>query len=174
MTEPRTEEASPPEQRSSVWRWWKSLAEEDRAGRAELRRCGTVAEVAFTAPYHRLLQRLGSRLANGDAARVAVAAAVLAHVDDEPAAPSSLARQMGTPRGDAEGPLVSDTRFRHLIRNEAPDELLRELVRTVRQLDRKVSVDVLFRDVMRWDEPTRVRWARDFYEAAPPEPKKKD
>ena len=44
--------------RSGVWSWWKNLNDEDRAGRAELRRCGTVVEVAFTAPYHRLLRRL--------------------------------------------------------------------------------------------------------------------
>jgi CRISPR system Cascade subunit CasB len=173
VNEARAEEASPTEHRSSVWRWWKSLAEEDRAGRAELRRCGTVGEVAFTAPYHRLLQRLGSRLGEGDAKRVAVLVAVLAHVDEEPAEDSSLARRMGTPKGEGQGPLVSDARFRHLLRNEEPDELLRELVRAIRQLDRKASVDSIFRDVMRWDEPTRMRWAREFYEASAPVPTKK-
>lgn len=173
MTEPLVEEAPSAEHRSSVWRWWRSLAEEDRAGRAELRRCGTVGEVAFTAPYHRLLQWLGSRLGEGDAKRVAVLAAVLAHIDEEPAEASSLAKRMGTPKGDGLGPTVSDARFRHLLRNEEPDEMLRELVRSIRQLDRRASVDTLFRDVMRWDEPTRMRWARDFYEASAPAPKKK-
>jgi CRISPR system Cascade subunit CasB len=173
VSEPQAEEASPTEHHSSVRRWWKSLAEEDRAGRAELRRCGTVGEVAFTAPYHRLLQRLGSRLGEVDAKRVAVLAAVLAHVEEEPAGESSLARRMGTPKGEGQGPLVSDARFRHLLRNEEPDELLRELIRAVRQLDRKASVDPLFRDVMRWDEPTRMRWAREFYEASAPVSKQK-
>jgi len=157
-----------PAQRSSVWGWWKNLNEEDRAGRAELRRCGTVAEVAFTAPYHRLLRRLGSRLGEGDAKRVAALAAVLAHVEEEPTDGGSLARRMGIAKGKDQGSVVSDARFRHVLRNEEPDELMRELVRVVRQLDRKVSVEPLFKDLMKWDEPTRTRWARDYYEAAPP------
>lgn len=158
---------------SSVWRWWRSLLDEDRGGRAELRRCGTVAEVAFTAAYHRLLLRLGSRLSEGDAKRVAVAAAVLAHVEAEPQSPASLARQMARPNADADRPAVSDARFRHLVRNEDPDEMLRELVRAIRQLDRTASVDALFRDLVRWDERTRLRWARDYYEALPSTPDKK-
>lgn len=170
MSEATPEVAATNEPRSSVWRWWNELQTDDRAGRAELRRCGTSAEVAFTAPYHRLLQRLGSRLSEGDARRVAAIAAVLAHVEQEPkdhAQFAQFAKAMGTPKSEGLGPVVSDSRFRHLLRNEEPDELLRELVRVVRQLDRTASIDPLFRDLMKWDEPTRMRWARAFYEAAP-------
>lgn len=159
--------AASKEHASSVWRWWNELQTDDRSGRAELRRCGTAAEVAFTAPYHRLLQRLGSRLNEGDARRVASVAAVLAHVEKEPRDLAPLAKAMGTPKAEGQGPIVSDSRFRHLLRNEEPDELLRELVRVVRQLDRTASVDALFRDLMKWDEATRMRWARSFYEASP-------
>jgi CRISPR system Cascade subunit CasB len=155
------------EERSSIWRWWKSLSDEDRAGRAELRRCATVTEVAFTAPYHRLLRWLGSRLKEGDARRVAAIAAVLAHVESEPDNGGSLAKRMGKPKGEGQASVVSDARFRHLVRNEDPDEMMRELARVVRQLDRKASVEALFRDLMTWDERTRMRWARDYYEAAP-------
>lgn len=153
------------EPRSTVWRWWKNL-DDDRAGRAELRRCGTVSEVAFTPAYHRLLRWLGSRLGEGDARKVAAIAAVLAHVEQEPADGAGLARQMGAHASDR-GPVVSDVRFRHLIRSEEPGELMRELVRIVRQLGRTAAVDTLFKDLMRWDEATRMRWARDYYEAAP-------
>jgi CRISPR system Cascade subunit CasB len=155
------------EEHSSVWRWWKSLCDEDRSGRAELRRCANVAEVAFTAPYHRLLRWLGSRLGEGDARRVAVIAAVLAHIESEPIDGAPLASRMAKAKGDGESSAVSDARFRHLIRNEDPDEMLRELVRVVRQLDREAAVDPLFRDLMSWDERTRMRWARDYYESAP-------
>jgi CRISPR system Cascade subunit CasB len=152
------------EHRSSVWRWWKSL-DEDRAGRAELRRCGTVGDVAFTAAYHRLLRRLGSRLAEADARCVAAIAAVLAHVEKEPLGDASLARLMGT-HADNAGPIVSDSRFRQLLRSEDPEELMRGLIRVVRQLNRIAPVDGLFRDLTRWNEVTRTRWARDYYEAA--------
>lgn len=165
MTDTNPEAQAPAtESRSTVWRWWKDL-DEDRAGRAELRRCGTVSDVAFVPAYHRLLRRLGSRLALSDARRVAAIAAVLSHVETEPASGGSLARQMGSKVGD-KGPAVSDARFRHLIRSEDPEELLRELVRVVRQLGRVAAVDALFKDLMRWDEETRMRWARDYYEAA--------
>jgi len=167
MSEAKPEVSTPSEPHTSVWRWWNELQTDDRAGRAELRRCGTAAEVAFTAPYHRLLQRLGSRLSEGDARRVAAIAAILAHVEKEPKDRASFAKAMGTPKSAKLGSVVSDSRFRHLLRNEEADELLRELVRVVRQLDRVASVDSLFRDLMKWDEPTRMRWARAFYEAAP-------
>lgn len=167
MTDAIPAETSATEHRSSAWRWWKNLNEEDRAGRAELRRCGSVAEVAFTAPYHQLLRRLGSRLKEGDAMRVAALAAILSHVEDEPASGASVARQMGTAKSEGQNSIVSDSRFRHLLRADDADDLMREMIRIVRQLDRKVPVDAMFRDLMRWDEKTRMQWARDFYEAAP-------
>ena len=167
MSDVPAPENQPVEERSSLWRWWKSLSDEDRAGRAELRRCATVAEVAFTAPYHRLLRWLGSRLKEGDARRVAAIAAVLAHVESEPDDGGSLAKRMGKPKGEGQASVVSDARFRHLVRNEDPDEMMRELVRVVRQLDREASIEALFRDLMTWDERTRMRWARDYYEATP-------
>jgi len=160
-------EKSAVEEHSSIWRWWKSLSDEDRAGRAELRRCASVAEVAFTAPYHRLLRWLGSRLAEGDARRIAAIAAALAHVESEPSDGASFAKRMSRPKGDGQTSAVSDARFRHLLRNDDPDEMMRELVRVIRQLDREASVEALFRDLMIWDERTRMRWARDYYEAAP-------
>lgn len=166
MTESVSRSAEPAEPRSSVWRWWNDLQTEDRAGRAELRRCATPAEVAFTAPYHRLLQRLGSRLKETDARRVAAIAAVLSHVEREPADRVPLPKAMGAPRVAGGDPVVSDSRFRHLLRSEDPCEILRELVRVVRHLDRITAVDPLFHDLMRWDEATRMRWAREFYEAA--------
>lgn len=159
-----SQSANPVEEpRSTVWRWWKGL-DQDRAGRAELRRSGGVGEVAFTSAYHRLLRGLGSRLGEGDARRVAAIAAILAHVEREPEDGAVLARRAGMTAGDG-GALVSDSRFRHLLRSEDPEDLMRELIRVVRQLGRCASVEPLFRDLMRWDEGTRMRWARDYYEA---------
>lgn len=166
MSEQQVVHAPEPEQRSSVWRWWKSL-DEDRAGRADLRRCGTPAEVAFTPAYHGLLRRLGSRLGEGDARRVAALAAILSHVEREPAQESSLARQMGAPKAEGQGSTVGDSRFRHILREEDPEAVMRELIRVVRQLDRCATVDRLFTDLMSWNEHIRTRWAQDFYEAAP-------
>lgn len=166
MSEPKTAQSPAQESRSSVWRWWKSL-DSDRAGRAELRRCGTPAEVAFTAAYQRLLRMLGSRLGEGDARRVAVIAAVLSHIETEPAERATLARRMGSAEGGDSAAPVSDSRFRHIIRTDDPEELMRGLIRVVRQVGRTASVEPLFHDLMNWSEATRMRWANDYYEAQP-------
>lgn len=160
--------ADPNSHHSSTWHWWSSLQEEDRAGRAELRRCGTLAEVAFTSAYHRLLKRLGSRLSRADERQLAALAAVLAHIETEPGGAESLARTMASPKGGSTeaGARVSEARFRQVIRCTDPEELMRDLIRVVRQLDRKADVDSLSRDLNRWTEETRLKWARDYFENA--------
>jgi CRISPR type I-E-associated protein CasB/Cse2 len=143
------------------------MQEHNRAGRAELRRCQSATEVAFVPSYHALLQRLGSRLNEVDARRVALVAAVLSHVEREPHGAPSLGRQMGQSDG---GPArISDSRFRHLLTGADDETTLRELVRVVRQLKREASVERLAQDLMHWDDAVRLRWARDYYEttAAP-------
>ena len=158
-------DVSPPSlsPKSTWWRWWRELQDEDRSGRAELRRCGTTADIAFTRPFHRLLQWLGSRLAEKDARRVALVAAVLSHVESD-AAGESLAGRMGQPKAGSTEAVISDVRFRHLLTADDDDATLRELVRVVRQLGRVAPVDLLSRDLMEWNDRVRLRWARDYYE----------
>ncbi len=145
-------------------RWWRAL-QERRGDRASLRRCRSVLDVALEPAFHDLLKRLGSRLKEVDRDRVAAVAAILAHVEkDEPA--WSIAELMARPKGDK--PVVSDARFRRLLRLESPDELMHELVRVIGMLGGEAPVAPLASDLARWGDPIRKRWALAYYEKAEP------
>ncbi len=162
------------EQKESLWRsWWRQL-QTDRGGRAELRRCGNVAEAAFVEPYHLLRRMKGNPEGELDLQRLALIAAALAHVEEDHAQGGSLAAAMASPAG--EKPIVSDSRFRQMLRTEERefDDRLRELVRALRQLKGQANVDKLATDLWWWNEKTRRRWALDYYERAAPEKKSKD
>ena len=163
MTEPAmvavtaAAKAMPP---SPWWRWWKEL-QERKGDRAELRRCGSIIDVAFTPMYHRLLHQLGSRLPEADRDRVAAVAAILAHVDsasDEVSMGEAMARPHN---GKAR---VSDARFRRLLRIDRIEELRSELIRITRLLDRRIPIDSLARDLVKWSDAVKKRWALDYYE----------
>ena len=154
------------EKSESVWKkWWQEL-QKDPGGRAELRRCGTVAEAAFCAPFHFLRRLKGNPTREIDLNKLALISVVLSHVKEDSGV-LSLGAQMGEPSGDKA--LVSDTRFRQLLRAEESDfdERLAELVRVVHQLGQRASIDRLGEDLWWWNDRTRRRWALDYYERAP-------
>ena len=167
-----------PQDPPAVIRWWTELETKDRGGRAELRRCASPLEVAFCPAYHRLVKMIGGGGDREDLARIAVGAAVLAHVrtdlgsSEESRRVRRLAKLAGTPSTEGGAPRVSETRFRHLLRTEQPEALQRELIRLVRMVDGQAPVEQLFRDIRRWDEATRLDWARSYFLATPANTKK--
>lgn len=147
----------------SVWtRWWKML-QKDRGGRAELRRCGTVAEVAFCEPFHLLRRLKGNPDKDWELKRLGLVAAVLAHVEDD-AGERSFGTAMA--RLDGDKAVVSDSRFRQILRcgDQDTDELLRDLVRVLRQIKGVAPVGRLGEDLWWWNERTRRSWALDYYD----------
>ena len=148
--------------RSSTWKWWAGL-EHRRGDRAELRRCQSVLDVALSPAFHGLLRRLGSRLNEKDRESAALVAGILSQIDSDSGA-HSFGQAMAKPKGAKA--TVSDLRFRRILRLETPDELLRELGRAVRMLDRAAPIDSLANDLMRWGDPVRKRWALDYYQHA--------
>jgi CRISPR type I-E-associated protein CasB/Cse2 len=103
--------------------------------------------------------------------KLGLIAAVLAHVDTDDPNCGNLAKQMAS--GQGEKSVVSDVRFRHLLRSDAADmdERLIGLVRVLRQLGGRASVDHLATDLSWWNEKTKRQWALAYYENAP-QPKK--
>jgi len=151
---------------SLVLGWWHSL-EEARGDRATLRRCGTTADVAFTPAFHRLLAPIRDARNGIPLDWLAVVASALSHVevnDTGKSFPQALAAET---RGKAR---LSGLRFRRLLRVESPNEMLTSIVRVLRLLDRTAPVGSLARDLTRWNDRTRKRWALEYYEAAPNEP----
>lgn len=140
-------------------RWWLEL-QNDRGGRAELRRCATVTEAAFCAPYHLLRRMRGDPTDHWELARLGLIAVVLAHVDED-APGTSFAKLLAEPKGDKA--VVSDARFRQLLRTDDLDERLGDLVRVVRQTNRRAPVEKLAKDLWFWGERAKRQWALDYY-----------
>lgn len=149
-----------------LMQWWTGL-EEDRASRAELRRCRSPSEVVFCPAYHRLLHGLQPV---GPVRREALAAVagLLAHVAAHET--SSLASHMGaSAKGASERARVSGLRFRRLLRFQTRSELYGPFLRILRLLERRANVLDLARSIYWWNERTRRQWALDYYTQAPTE-----
>jgi CRISPR system Cascade subunit CasB len=150
-----------------VFRWWQPLTVREnsaaRRNRAELRRCASPAEVMFQPYFHALLQRCPAVRRE----RLAVIAGVLAHV--EKLDKGSFAKHLAHPPAGGATSRVSDLRFRRLLAvpDEDSAELMRQLIRVIRLLDRSTNVHDLAQSIRYWNDRTRQRWAVDYYAVAP-------
>jgi len=139
-----------------VLSWWKGL-ENDRGGRAQLRRAHNLTEVVFVEAYHRLYEQTG----NADREKLALVAGVCSHVKEHRA--GKLAEQMS---GGGDDPKLSGLRFRRLLAITDKDELLHAMIRIIRLLGGSVDVAGLARTVYWWNENTRKQLAYDYYSKA--------
>lgn len=137
--------------------WWareigdrstsRARAQAARLSRAE------ALEVITEPCVHALSRQINLR----DPARLVPLVQVLAHVRTH--GPSSLARRLGA--GDT-APL-SPARFQRLIRADET-ELVDQLRRALRMVNRECNVARLGGDLIRWDEETtRTRWSFDYF-----------
>jgi CRISPR system Cascade subunit CasB len=148
--------------------WWQVL-NDNRGDRAELRRCATLAEVAFTSAYHRIrltLGKLGAVNADALALVAGLAARVKTNIEGD-----TLAQQMATgkPNGSA---CVSGLRFRRLLKTKEPDELFTAMGRIVALLNGSVNLQSLARSVYLWNDrytDIRKEWAFEYYSKSPSE-----
>lgn len=145
--------------------WWIRLQENDRGGRAELRRCRAAEEPVFCRAYHSLYQRLvrdGRWRINRDG--LAAAAGVAAHLKTDIPDGASLARVMARPRiQGGEGARVSGLRFRRLIQIRNRVELYPALIRVLSLAGSAMDVTTLVRDAYYWNDPVRKNWAFEYY-----------
>lgn len=145
--------------------WWQSL-DDNRGDRAELRRCGTLAEVVFTPAYHRLRQRLcrcGVVHDDGLAVVAGLAAKVKNNTMDVP-----FARQMATGKPDGSA-RVSGLRFRRLLKVKEREELFTAMGRVIAMLGGAVNLQSLAQSAYFWNDITRKQWAFEYYTQAPAE-----
>jgi len=149
--------------------WWLKL-NDNRGDRAELRRCSTLAEVAFTPAYHRLrldLMKLG--VVNADA--LALVAGLAARVKSNLAG-NTLAEQMAIPKdtsakdGKAK---VSGLRFRRLLKVKEREDLFTAMGRVIALLGGAVNLQSLADSVYYWNDRTRKQWAFEYYTKSPSE-----
>jgi CRISPR system Cascade subunit CasB len=179
-------------QPSIARRWWAALQDQradgtpnrvrDRAALARLRRAATplqaVEEPAVISLYKQLgfsEYRLERRLP-----RVAVVAAVLAHVRSEPEG-SGRRQSFAEMLGRGERPLMSALRFKRLLAASNDQDLLNGFRRAVALAGgRNIDVGDLAGSLLdwsetgsllEWSEKRRMRWAFDYYGAGMAAPK---
>ena len=155
----------------AVAAWWHGLQPDparkwpgDRAALARLRRCASVAE-AMQEPATMLLFRRCGAAGPADLPRVALVAAVLAHVRiDQPG--QRVARQIGPDSPEnPETALLKPLRFRRLMEAASPDERLAAFRRLVAIADRVLNVHDLAAALLNWDDRRRQRWVYDYWNA---------
>lgn len=157
-----------PETRDVLLGWWRAL-DSARGDRAELRRCHSPLNVAFTPAYHRLrlaLMKHGS-VKDED---LALVAGVLAHIKIY--TPGSFPLQMaGSQSSDANKAALSGLRFRRILVIDDRDKLYETMIRVVHQLGDAVDIPSLANGIYWWNDRTKKDWAFAYYEHAPSEEK---
>lgn len=146
--------------------WWR-LLDDNRGDRAELRRCGTLAEVVFTPAYHRLRQivrRSGEVQDDGLALVAGLAARVKNNVMDH-----TVAEQMATGKLDGGSARVSGLRFRRLLKVKDREDFFTAMGRVIALLGGVVNLQSLAQSAYFWNDRTRKQWAFDYYSQAPSE-----
>lgn len=145
--------------------WWQAL-NDNRGDRAELRRCTTLAEVAFTPAYHRLRLSVGKFGAPHDDG-LALVAGLSARVKCDSAG-VTFVEQMATGKADGSA-RVSGLRFRRLLKTKESDELFTAMGRVVALLGSSVNLQSLANSVYFWNDRTRKQWAFEYYSKSPSE-----
>lgn len=145
--------------------WWQSLSD-NRGDRAELRRCSTLAEIAFTPAYHTLrlsVGKFGQVHADGLALVAGLAARVKSNVTAD-----TLAEQMATGKSDGSA-RVSGLRFRRLLKIKDREELFTAMGRVVALLGGAVNLQSFANSLYYWNDKTRKQWAFEYYTKSPSE-----
>lgn len=139
--------------------WWSKL-ENDRGTRAMLRRCSTLDEVVMSPAYQRFYRYMlacgwpdnAAERQNDKLAAIAALAAMVRE-DDDKDLPYRMSEQ------EFERPLLSELRFRALLKIDATDELLTGLRRALPLIDHKTNLVRLAHDVYWWNDDTKKKWA---------------
>lgn len=153
--------------------WWHDL-ENDRGGRAALRRAATLTEVMLCPAFHRLLNDLrqaGYAVPEFRYPKLAAIAGLAARIKAE--TDDGLAKRMGSPKSGGGKAAVSELRMRSLLACDDLEELYTLLRRALSLLDDRANLADLTAVVWHWtpmDEKSpydpRRRMAYDYYAVA--------
>jgi CRISPR system Cascade subunit CasB len=162
----------------AAFAWWERITprpghDGDRAARAMLRRCASIAEAIQLPITLQLFRRCGADDAR-DLPAIGLCAATLAHVRED-RAEFAVARQLGP--DDPEKPetaLLKPLRFRRLIEAVEPDDALPAFRRLVAIADGAVKLRDLADALLTWTHPSdavreavRRRWIIAYWNANP-------
>ena len=162
----------------TLHQWWHDLHRDtfnkdgilirkaDHASRAVLRRCASTDEVILSDAYQRFYRyMLACKAWPADAAnwqndKLAAIAGLLTHVKTELENAENLSVTMYDKKNGKL--LVSELRFRSLLKIETADDLFIALRRTLPLIDNKANIYQLANDVYYWGDKTRKEWAYSY------------
>jgi len=171
---------------------WHRRLDDNRGGRARLRRAERPEDILLTDAFFNFLQLMpeGWRERMPMLTSAAVAG-LLSHVKkdrqalsrgyqpkdkNKPKHIASFAEQLATPAKNKK-PSMSELRFQQLQKSPTTDDFYRRVLRAIRLLDGKVNILSLTNDIIHWHrefdnqiarKPTNrlaVRWATDYFTA---------
>lgn len=152
--------------------WWRSL-EQERADRAQLRRCRGPDQVLLLSAFHGLARELPG-LCRREPLALATVAGLASHIEHHDSG-ARFAEQLGTLRGGK--PVFSELRFQQLQKASDWTEFYRRLRRALAVLEHRTNLIWLARDVFQWgaeqrgaiagkpDQRLRYRWAQQYFSA---------
>ena len=149
-----------------LMRWWVGL-DDDRGGRAALRRAPDITAVVMLPAYLRLHQRLVAAGWPTDESaahathtwrddRLAAAAGLLAHVKQ------NTAQALPASMSQGDKPCVSPLRFQRLLESPDIDALFAGLRRALPLMQNQADVLALATDVVNWGDAVKKRWAYGY------------
>jgi len=143
--------------------WWKGL-EKDHATRAILRRCSTLDDVILSSAYQRFYRYMLTCNWPEDASsyqndKLAAIAGLLAHINSEDT--KLLPVLMSELNGDK--PMVSELRFRDLLKIESTDDLFQSLRRVLPLINKKANPYNLANDIFFWGDQVKKKWAYTYH-----------
>lgn len=144
--------------------WWSDL-ENDKGGRAELRRASSVFEALMCPAFQRLQRRLVAISPEMfgkpyQLDRLAMACALMAHVREH--SEQSLPKAMSNRSKSGERNPVSELRFKRLLESHDDEALFTGLRRVLPLIDRKVDVLSLVNSVLYWGNAVKRTWAYEY------------
>jgi CRISPR system Cascade subunit CasB len=169
-------------------RWWAMIQGDqeevasprgrDRAALARLRRAVTPVEALEEPVVFDLYKKLGFGRSDIDRRlpRVAVVAAVLAHIKGDAApAENGFRRRFAEILGHGERPLMSELRFKRLLSATEDRDLMTSFRRAVALAGGKnIDVGDVAASLLDWSDRRRMHWAFDYYGAGIAAPKRDD
>jgi CRISPR system Cascade subunit CasB len=168
-------------------RWWGELQDtkndgtpnrgRDRASLARLRRSATALDAIEEPTVFDLYKRLGFGRGDVDRwlSRVAVVAAVLAHIRTDASPGDNGYRRRFAEMLGGERPAMSPLRFKRLLAATEDRDLLTGFRRAVALAGAKnIDIGDVAASLLDWSDRRRMRWAFDYYGAGVAAPKLTD
>jgi CRISPR type I-E-associated protein CasB/Cse2 len=156
--------------RKALLGWHRQLDEHYRGDRARLRRARDATEILLEPAVYRLRRRLAKeadvRIGSSRQTHFAIMVALLASVREHAAARHGLGGWLAQPKAGGRSPTLSELRFRRILAIEEPEALLAPFRRIVRLFGGRIDLFALAQAIYRWDGPTRIRLAEQYYERA--------